>query len=159
MRIAVDTNVLLRMANPDDPRSPGLVATIKKLTAQGYDVGHVPQARREFWGVATRPLKVDGLGASPEIAKQMLLFIDKVIPLWDDQPGISGFWQEMVESLGVCGRQTHDANHAAAAIFHGSKWVLTFDIGDFERFVPHGLKPLDPRDCDHLPLVLSFSPP
>ena len=146
MRAIVDTNVLLRYANPNEPQHGGIVQAVNSLLRNGHDLGHTPQARRELWSVATGPKEVNGLGADPVEANIMLQTIDASISLWDDVPGIAEEGQRLVVSLYIRGQQVHDANHAAAAIVHSATHVLTLNKRDFERFKRFGLVPITPDD-------------
>ena len=123
-----------------------MIDAVNALLRQGHELGHTPQARRELWNVVTRPKDANGLGADPGEANRMLKSIDSSISLWDDTPGIAAEWQKLVVALDVRGVQVHDANHAAAAIWHSATHVLTRDSRDFERFRRFGLLPINPED-------------
>jgi len=146
LRAIVDTNVLLRFSNPNEPQHTRIVEAVNTLLRSGHDLGHTPQARRELWSVATRPKEVNGLGADPVEANLMLQTVDASITLWDDVAGIAAEWQRLVVSLGIKGLQVHDANHAAAAIVHSATHVLTLDKRDFERYRRFGLVPITPDE-------------
>jgi predicted nucleic acid-binding protein len=63
-KVGVDTNVLLRIANPGDLRHDQAVRTVARLRFEGAKMVIVPQVLAEFWVVATRPADVNGLGLS-----------------------------------------------------------------------------------------------
>jgi predicted nucleic acid-binding protein len=54
--------------------------------------------------------------------------------VFEDGPSV---WENLVE-LGLrysfAGRQVHDANVVATMMAHGESRLLTFNLGDFERF-------------------------
>jgi hypothetical protein len=60
----IDTNVLLRLLQPEHPQYPMAAATAE-LRRQGVDLCIAPQNLVEFWVVATRPVAINGLGMSP----------------------------------------------------------------------------------------------
>ncbi len=69
MRVLIDTNVLLRIADRSHSMHAGAVDAIDILHEQGHDGVIVPQVLYEYWGVATRPLVNNGLGVDVEIAE------------------------------------------------------------------------------------------
>ena len=144
MRVFVDTNVLLRYVNPDDPAHPVIVAALDRLLFGGHEIGFTPQVCREFWNVATRPRSANGFGLEPELVNQLVTDISKTLDFWDDEPGIAMEWRKIVVELKVKGVQVHDANHAAAALWHGATHVLTLDQDDFDRYSQFGLIPISP---------------
>ena len=144
MRLLVDTSVLIRFVDENDPLHPILQTCVSKLLAGGHDIGMTPQGQRKFWSVATRPAQMNGLGLTPAVAEDLLCILRSVFDFWDDLPGIATEWRRVVLSLDVKGVQVHDANHAAAAIVHRATYVLTFDKRDFDRFRAYGLTPISP---------------
>jgi hypothetical protein len=44
----------------------------------------------------------------------------------------------------TAGKQTHDGRLAAVALAYGVPNILTFNIADFRRYIPHGVVPVDP---------------
>jgi hypothetical protein len=65
MTYLADTNILLRWVSPADPQRSLAVDSVKALQRRGEVVHITPQNLIEFWGVATRPAAVNGLGMSP----------------------------------------------------------------------------------------------
>lgn len=55
MRVLVDTNILIRLAEPADPDHKTAVAAAAAVRAQGHELCLVPQNLYEFWAVSTRP--------------------------------------------------------------------------------------------------------
>ena len=66
MRVLVDTNILLRSAQPNHPLSPQATHAVSKLIRQEDAVFFCSQNIAEFWNVATRPAELNGLGLSHE---------------------------------------------------------------------------------------------
>ena len=88
MRVLVDTNVLLRSAQPNHPLFPQATQSIAKLMRQGESVFFCSQNIAEFWNVATRPADRNGLGMSTEEALQEVSSIEDLLSLPPDVPGI-----------------------------------------------------------------------
>lgn len=55
MRVLVDTNILLRIAQPNHPLCPQATHAVSKLLRQGDALFFCSQNIAEFWNVATRP--------------------------------------------------------------------------------------------------------
>src|SRR5438045_7550258 len=96
MSVQLDTNVLVRLSQFNDPAHGTARAAVAKLQAAGRSLGIVPQNLYEFWAVATRPVANNGLGLTvpechAEIVRHKTLF-----PLWLDDPAIVGVWESLV---------------------------------------------------------------
>jgi predicted nucleic acid-binding protein len=70
MRVLVDTNILLRSAQPTHPLCSEATSAVSKLLRQEDAVFFCSQNIAEFWNVATRPAEVNGPGFSHEEALQ-----------------------------------------------------------------------------------------
>ena len=66
MRVLVDTNILLRSAQPNHPLCHQATHAVSKLLRQNDSVFFCPQNIAGFWNVATRPVERNGLGFSYE---------------------------------------------------------------------------------------------
>lgn len=146
MRLLIDTNVLLRFVDPDDPAHSVVVDALDSLLEAGHDVGFTPQICRELWNVATRPRSANGFGLEPEFVNKLLSDLQATFEFWEDVPGIFPEWRRLAATLKIKGVQVHDANHAAAALRHGATHILTLDGKDFDRFRQYGLEPISPAD-------------
>lgn len=63
MRILVDTNVLLRSAQPTHPLCSQATNSVARLMRDNHSLFVCPQNIAEFWNVATRPADRNGLGS------------------------------------------------------------------------------------------------
>lgn len=88
----------------------------------------------EFWVVATRPAENNGLGMSPREAYTELRAIQQLFSLILDERGVYAVWEGLVSSLGVKGKQAHDARIAALMRRHAVTHLLTFNRQDFSRY-------------------------
>jgi hypothetical protein len=61
----VDTNLLLRIAQPSHPMYVDASRSLATIAGRGDQLGIIPQNLIEFWVVATRPIADNGLGISP----------------------------------------------------------------------------------------------
>ena len=86
MRVLVDTNILLRSAQPTHPLCPRATHTISTLLRQKDAVFFCSQNIAEFWNVATRPVEMNGLGFTQEEALQEVGSIENLLTLLPDIP-------------------------------------------------------------------------
>lgn len=134
MKTLIDTNLLLRAVNPDDPQVRIARSAIKALFRRGDTVVMSPQVIYEFWVVATRPIAGNGLGFSTKDAVAAISRWTNVIKIVDDESGICSIWLDLVDRYSVSGKPAHDARLVAAMIKHGINRLLTFNDGDFKRY-------------------------
>jgi predicted nucleic acid-binding protein len=144
--ILLDTNLLIRMTRPVDPKCGIARAAVTTYRARGERLIVVPQNLYEFWAVATRPAGAppagrNGLGMAPIQAGQWLRFFRRRFLLLPDRPDLSDLWQALVEAHAVTGFRAHDARLVAAMQSYGMTGLLTFNGADF-RGLPVAI--LDP---------------
>lgn len=146
----VDTNLLLRSAQPNAPEHPLAVEVVAMLQEEGVTLYLTPQNIIEFWSVATRPREVNGLGMTPAQADAELRRLEGVFTLLPDIPEIYVEWRQLALTVGVSGRQVHDARLAAVMRAHRVTHILTFNVTDFARY---------PGITAVHPLTLATAPP
>lgn len=134
MRLLVDTNVLLRIAQITSPHRESAKAALLALLKARVNLCVVPQVIYEFWVAATRPLAVNGLGLDHLDAEQSVLGIIEDFDLLKDERGVFGYWQELVTTHAILGKTAHDARLVAAMKRHGISTILTFNAPDFTRY-------------------------
>jgi len=138
----MDTNVLLRTVNPHDARHPVVDQAITTLLAQGDEIYLTPQVLVEFWGVATRPISVNGFGWQPAFVAGEVQRLLSQFPLLEDNPSIFPHWVQIVSLRGVQGKQVHDARLIAVMQVYNIQHLLTFNGNDFRGY--SGIIPVDP---------------
>jgi hypothetical protein len=79
MSYAVDSNILLRIAQDNHPMHAAATSAVAALFRQGEVIHVLPQNLYEFWVVAARPADKNGLGlpaaaAGAELARMKRLF-------------------------------------------------------------------------------------
>lgn len=67
-RFLLDSNILLRVLQPDDPSFPIVTAGIRNLLRERSVPCYTSQNLGEFWNVLTRPANRNGFGLSIEEA-------------------------------------------------------------------------------------------
>ena len=146
MRYLVDTNVLVRLANTDDPQYQVASDLIQAINESGAILQVTPQVLVEFRAVATRPKAANGLGLSGAQAEAKASKFERMFPLLEETPAIFPLWKALVAAEGVIGKQVHDARLVAVCHAHRVTHLLTFNGGHFarlSRFGP-GVEVVDP---------------
>ena len=134
MSVLIDSNVLLRRAQPAHPAHVSAVQSVARLLARGVPVYFTPQNITEFWNVATRPAEINGLGLPYETVAAEVAIIEGLLTFLPDSPAIFPEWKRLITQYRVTGVKVHDARLAAIASVYGVKSILTFNGGDFARF-------------------------
>jgi len=146
MRILCDTNILIRISQPDHPHHRQTVVAVSKLHAADNTLVTVPQACYEYYVVATRPVAQNGLGLPPDEAVSNVDDLLSLMRLLRDERSIFGFWKKLVRRHEVSGKPAHDARIVAAMQRHGVANLLTCNAKDFRRY--DGITILEPADSE-----------
>jgi predicted nucleic acid-binding protein len=134
MSVLVDTNVLLRSAQPTHPLCSAATHSISTLLKQKETVFFCPQNIAEFWNVATRPADVNGLGFSHSEVLSEIQSIEDLLTLLPDSPSIYTEWKRLVNDQKVIGVKVFDARLVAVANVYSVGSILTFNAADFRRY-------------------------
>jgi predicted nucleic acid-binding protein len=134
MQVLLDSNILLRWLEPDNPDQIVVQAAIDRLMLSSADLCYTSQNLGEFWNVLTRPAKQNGYGLSPVAANRRAIAVESRLHLLPDTVAVHNEWRRLLVEYSVSGVQVHDARLVAAMHVHGVKRILTFDTRDFVRF-------------------------
>ena len=134
MNYVLDTNILLRMAQDTHPMHTEATQATTTLIRQGDTVHIIPQNLYEFWSVATREIKYNGLGLSVGDAQNELARLRSLFSFLPDTPAVCSQWERLIVQYGVIGRDSHDTRIVAAMNVHGVTHLLTFNQDDFRRY-------------------------
>lgn len=142
MACLIDTNVLVRLSVPADPRHPSARRAIEALEEEGLYVAS--QNFVELWNVITRPVENNGLGQTITAADQVLRIFEQAFPRLPESEEIYERWRELVVRFGVSGVKVHDARLVAFMLAHDLGRILTFNAADFQRYEALGIHAVDP---------------
>jgi predicted nucleic acid-binding protein len=134
MRVLVDTNILLRSAQPHHPLCSQATYAVAKLLRQKDSVFFCAQNIAEFWNVATRPAERNGLGFSPEEALREVTSIEDSLSLLPDVPAIYAAWKRIVYDYKVQGVKVYDARLVTVMNVYAVESILSFNSADFKRY-------------------------
>lgn len=144
MSYVLDSNILLRMAQPTHSMHAEATQATTTLLRRGETVHIIPQILYEFWSVATREIQYNGLGLSIPDAQAELARLKNIFLFLLDLPAIYPEWEKLVTQHAIKGRDSHDTRIVAAMNIHGITHLLTFNKDDFKRFP--GITVLLPSD-------------
>jgi predicted nucleic acid-binding protein len=134
----IDTSILARLANSGDASHAVAARAVVELHRRGEVLNVTPQNLVEFRSAATRPVASNGLGMSAIDAEAKAAVFEAAFPLLAETPDIFPAWKALVGSLGVIGKQVHDARLVAVCHVHGVTHLLTFNVSHFTRLAAFG---------------------
>ena len=134
MATLIDTNVLLRLTQPHHPHCALAERAVATLRSRNETLHITPQNLIEFWAVATRPAGGNGLGMTVEVAAGELAALKRLFSLLPETALVFEEWERLVTTLGVSGKNTHDAHIVAAMNVYRINTIMTFDVHDFARY-------------------------
>jgi predicted nucleic acid-binding protein len=144
MDILVDSNILIRLANPASAQYQLTIDATRKLWQAKDLLCIVPQNIYEFCSATTRPVSVNGLGFSFAQAQRELAGLKRVFVLREETRAFFPEWEKLMNLHAVVGKNAHDTRLVAAMVVHGITHLLTFNKQDFQRFT--NITVLSPAD-------------
>jgi predicted nucleic acid-binding protein len=129
-----DTNLLLRLADPDSKQHAVATQALAQLLSQGDEVYLTPQNFIEFWAVATRPVEANGFGWTSERTAKEVADLQERFPVLPDSPEVFTRWLDLVQRFPIQGKRVHDARLVAVLQAHGVEHLITFNAPDFATF-------------------------
>jgi len=108
MAVLVDTNILLRISQPDTTHATIAERALDALRIRNEELRITSQNLVEFWAVATRSLTENGLGFTVEQAMAQMLALKQLFILLPEAP-LQSEWERLVTSYRVAGKNSHDA--------------------------------------------------
>lgn len=136
-RILLDTNVLLRFQKLvlfTETKDGLKITRPGELITARFQPCICFQNIVEFWAVAGRPIKENGLNLSLESIYHQVQRFRKTFVLIPDKPEAVDIWINLCNNYSISGRKVHDARLASTAIANGINTVLTQNIADFHGF-------------------------
>src|SRR4051812_18744216 len=118
MNILLDSNILIRSAQPFHPMHQTAVNSVKNLKVQGHELFIAPQSLCEFWVVATRPVVNNGLGMNLQQSAAELIRIRNFFQFLPETTATYNEWEKLILQYQVMGKPSHDARYAAVMNTH-----------------------------------------
>jgi len=133
-RILVDTNVFLRISDPNSAEHRACTDALVRLDNAGIETVVCAQVLIEFRAVATRLAGVNGLGMTAAQAEEATRDILLQSECLSEPPDVAARWRDLVNRYQVLGMPCHDTRLVAVALAHGVGHVLTMNVSDFRRY-------------------------
>ena len=130
----LDTNILVRMAQPDDPGHKVATEAVTMLGLAGHDLFVNSQNLVESWRVLTGSTASNYLGIAPSEAQIQVEAVLDRFDLLADNPEVFTTWFELLTRRAILGVRAFDARLVAVMMAHGVENLLTFDVKDFSAF-------------------------
>ncbi|WP_263383260.1 type II toxin-antitoxin system VapC family toxin [Granulicella arctica] len=130
----VDTNILLRLLQPNNPDYNMIRQCTDKLWHEGAILFYTSQNLAEFWNVCTRPISRNGCGFSIVETNRRATLIEARLTFAPDSEATHREWRKIILEEAVSGVQVHDARLVAAMHVHRIEQLLTLNIQDFQRY-------------------------
>jgi predicted nucleic acid-binding protein len=135
MSTLLDTNVLLRVVNKNDPLRPVALSAIRVLPKRNEPLYYTPQVLAEFWNVCTRPPSArGGFGLSPAETERRVRIIEHYLDLLPDNLATFREWRRLIVTYAVSGAVVHDARLVASLKVYRVTALVTFNVDDFRRY-------------------------
>lgn len=135
--VLLDTNVLLTATTPSRQHHRAAWSVFSEWPGRGVSLLASGQIMREYLVVATRSREVNGLGLELEEALANVAQLRSRVALLDERVAVFEHLSQLVDEVGCRGKQIHDANLVATALAHGTGYLLTGNVKDFQRFSPY----------------------
>lgn len=140
MRYLIDTGILLRLVDKQDPQHPLVQTTFETLSIRGDDLYITTQNIAELWNVATRPIANNGLNLPPADVSQMFQqAIEPFCVVITERDTLPAEFRRLLLHYGLVGKQVHDARLVAMMLVWQIDSILTLNDRDFRRYEPEGI--------------------
>ncbi|WLT40643.1 PIN domain-containing protein (plasmid) [Synechocystis sp. B12] len=134
MKYILDTNILLRLRQPQHEHHQACLTAVTTLKADNHELCIISQNLYEYWVVATRPLENNGLGFTVSQAQKDLGQLKSLYSLYPDHPDTFAEWENLINHYQIKGKRAHDVRIIAAMLAHEIPIIVTINIQDFEKF-------------------------
>jgi predicted nucleic acid-binding protein len=135
MPYLIDTGVLLRIFDGEDPEYQIVQAMLKAIRRTGEELLTTSQNISEFWNVSTRPSTArGGYGKSIEATNRRVEFIEHFGTILSEPPEAYAEWRSLVLKHEVQGVQVHDARIVALMNVSKIDSIITLNRKDFTRY-------------------------
>ncbi|HEX6960567.1 MAG TPA: PIN domain-containing protein [Lacipirellula sp.] len=145
MRYLIDTGILLRLVDKQDPQHALVQTAFETLGNRRDDLYLTTQNMAELWNVATRPIANNGLGLTPAaISQSFQQAIEPFCNVITETDTLPTEFRRMLLQYGVVGKQVHDARLVAMMLVWQVESILTLNDRDFRRYAPEGIAIVTP---------------
>ena len=135
MKYLVDTGILLRIFDSDDPHCAAIRSMFRVLRSNSDELFFAFQNAAEFWNVSTRPTSARG-GYGHDIGRVnlRLQFIERFAGRLVETHTSYEKWKELLVTHSVSGVAVHDARLVSVMSASGISHVVTLNTANFDRY-------------------------
>lgn len=142
MEYLVDTGILLRLFERNDPHHLAIRRAIRILARRGDRMVTTVQNIAEFWNVSTRPASArGGYGHSLAQVQRRVPMIERLCEVLVESNSSYQLWKALVADHSVSGAAVHDARLVSIMNEHGITHLLTLNSSDFLRYSVSAVAP------------------
>jgi predicted nucleic acid-binding protein len=137
MTVLVDTSILGRLANTNDPSYLLAGTAVLEMRRRKETLLTAAQNLIEFRNFATRPVTDNGLGLPVLEAQTKAEEFESLFTVVPDTPDIYPAWKSLASASAAMGKQVHDVRLIAICKVNNIGCVLTFNVRHFLRFAAY----------------------
>lgn len=132
--ILLDTNVLVHSKLANSVHYQAVTQRLTELYLRNEDLVICPQVVYEFYVVATRPLKSNGLGLTCVDALQEIDNLQQTYTLIEEPSNLLSDWMGLLHKYQTLGKSAHDTRLVAFMQGHGITRIYTLNPADLNRY-------------------------
>lgn len=136
-RAVLDTNVLLAATDQGRSEHARALAALNDWPNAGTVLYTSGQILREYLSVATRPVRMNGLGMTRTDATNNVRTLLGRMRLLAETEKVMDSLLTLLGSINCAGKQVHDANIVATMVAHGIDTLVSINVDDFRRYGEH----------------------
>ena len=131
----IDTNVLMYSRFPSSPHHEVARERLRRARDSDEPLRISRQVIREYLAAVTRPQPwADALTMDDALVDMGRLTAN--FDILEDGPDVTETLIALCRDVPVGGSQIHDANIVATMLTYRERRLMTFNVGDFRRYVP-----------------------
>lgn len=135
MAYLIDTGILLRLFEQNDPHHPFIREALRNLIRRGEPLVTAVQNIAEFWNVSTRPVTArGGYGHTVARVQRRVAIIERFCEVLAESDTSYAQWKRLVGSHEITGVAVHDARLVALMHDRAVTHLLTLNCADFARY-------------------------
>ena len=135
MKYLVDTGVLLRLFDSDDPHCASIRTAFRVLRENRDQLFFAVQNASEFWNVSTRPTSArGGYGHDNQRVSLRLQLLERFCSRVVETHASYEKWKQLLVIHSISGVAVHDARLVSIMVCSGISQLVTLNARDFDRF-------------------------
>jgi predicted nucleic acid-binding protein len=147
MAYLVDTGILLRLIDKEDPLSIAVDAAVTRLVDRNETLFTTTQNISELWNVSTRLIAENGLELpAEEVMNRIHTTIEALCRVLREHRRHYAELKRLAATYQFRGKQVHDARLVAAMLTWRVESILTLNDRHFRRYEAEGIRVVTPQE-------------